>query len=199
MLTHGPQTKIRSIQILNPVRYQNRFHEIRNAQAGFHLGLESCFCFANIREVGADRIVNAVAAYERHKELSIVVDFGTATTFDVLSAKGEYLGGAITPGVNISLDALFDKAAGLRRVELSEPRGVIGRNTAEAIQSGVMFGYAALVDGICERIEAELGPCTIVSTGGLATVLAPFTRKISTDEPWLTLHGLRLVYARNRK
>ncbi|MGE0877829.1 MAG: type III pantothenate kinase [Acidimicrobiia bacterium] len=155
--------------------------------------------YENPKEAGADRIANAVAVIDLYGGPAIVVDFGTATTFDVVSAKGEYLGGAITPGVNVSLDALFDKAAGLRRVELGEPRAVIGRNTAEAIQSGVVFGYAALVDGICDRIEAEVGPCTIISTGGLATVLGPFTRKISADEPWLTLHGLRVVYARNRK
>lgn len=155
--------------------------------------------YDNPKEAGADRIANAVAALDLFGGPSIVVDFGTATTFDVVSAKGEYLGGAITPGVSVSLEALFDRAAGLRRVELAEPHGVIGRNTAEAIRSGVVFGYAALVDGMCARIEAEVGAATIVSTGGLATLLAPYTTKIERNEPWLTLHGLRLVFLRNRR
>ena len=149
------------------------------------------------KEVGADRIANAVGAYDLFGGPTVVVDFGTATTFDAISDKGEYLGGAIVPGIEISLDALFEKAAGLRRVELIAPRNVIGRSTAESIQSGAIFGFAAQVDGIVERLELELGTSTVVATGGLANLIAPHSRKIAHHEPWLTLHGLRLIYERN--
>jgi type III pantothenate kinase len=149
------------------------------------------------KEVGADRIANAVGAYDRFGGPTVVVDFGTATTFDAISDKGEYLGGAIVPGIEISLDALFEKAAGLRRVELIAPRDVIGRSTAESIQSGAIYGFAAQVDGIVERFEVELGTSTVVATGGLANLIAPHSRKIAHHEPWLTLHGLRLIYERN--
>jgi type III pantothenate kinase len=151
------------------------------------------------KEVGADRIANAIGAFDLFGGPTVVVDFGTATTFDVVSAKGEYLGGAIVPGIEISLDALFGRAAGLRRVELTEPRSVIGRSTAESIQSGALYGFAAQVDGICHRIETEIGPCTVVATGGLASVIRPYSASIAHHEPWLTLHGLRLVYERNRQ
>ncbi|MGD9791981.1 MAG: type III pantothenate kinase [Acidimicrobiia bacterium] len=150
------------------------------------------------KEVGADRIANAIGAFDLFGGPTIVVDFGTATTFDVVSAKGEYLGGAIVPGVEVSLDALFGKAAGLRRVELAKPRSVIGRSTAEAIQAGVLYGTAAQVDGICRQIIDEIGPCTVVATGGLASIVRPYSKSIAHMEPWLTLHGLRMVYLRNR-
>ena len=152
----------------------------------------------NPREVGADRIANAVAAIDLTGGAAIVIDFGTATTFDAVSARGEYLGGVIAPGLEISLDALYTRAAALRRVELVEPRGVIGRTTVDSIQNGAVFGTAGLVDGICERMSAELGPCTVIATGGLASLIAPHTRSISRVEPWLTLHGLRLVFDLNR-
>lgn len=155
-------------------------------------------CYENPRDVGADRIANAVAALERHGSPAIVVDFGTATTFDAVSAKGEYLGGAIVPGIEIGLEALFLRASHLRRVELVEPRAAIGRNPAESLQSGAIFGYAALVDGLCARFEEELGPSTIIATGGLAGLIAPYTTKVRHHEPWLTLHGLRLIYQRNQ-
>jgi type III pantothenate kinase len=150
------------------------------------------------KEVGADRIVNAVGAYDLYGGPTIVVDFGTATTFDAVSAKGEYLGGAIAPGLEVSLDALFGRAAGLRRIELAKPRNVIGRSTTESVQSGALYGYAALVDGICQRFAAEMGPSTVVLTGGLASTIGPFLTIEATDEPWLTLTGLRLVHDRNR-
>jgi type III pantothenate kinase len=150
------------------------------------------------REVGADRLANAIGAFDRFGGPTVVVDFGTATTFDVVSGTGEYLGGVIVPGIEISLDALFGRAAGLRRVELAKPRSVIGRSTAEAIQSGALYGFAAQVDGICERIGVEVGEVTVVATGGLAEVIMPFSSRIDRHEPWLTLHGLRLVYLRNR-
>ena len=152
----------------------------------------------NPREVGADRIANAVAALALFGGPAIVIDFGTATTYDAISAKGEYLGGVIAPGVEISLDALYTRAAALRRVELVEPRSIIGRTTVESIQAGAIFGFAGQVDGICGRLVTELGGAPhVVATGGLAELIAPHTSSIQRVEPWLTLHGLRLVFARN--
>ena len=156
--------------------------------------------YDNPREVGADRIANAVGALDRFTPPLIVVDFGTATTLDAVSADGEYLGGAIVPGVGIALDALYAHAALLRRVELVEaPRQVIGTSTESAIQSGTLYGTAALVDGMVARMEVELGEPTVVATGGLANVVAPLTRRVQHQEPWLTLHGLRVVYERNTR
>ena len=153
----------------------------------------------NPREVGADRIANAVAAVDVYGGSTIVIDFGTATTFDAISVNGEYLGGAIAPGLEISLDALYLRAAALRRVEVVEPKSVIGRTTVESIQAGAVFGFAGMVDGICRRMGSELGgEATVVATGGLAELLAPYTSNIHHVEPWLTLHGLRLVHARNQ-
>lgn len=153
--------------------------------------------YDNPKEVGADRIADAVAAFERYGGPTIVIDFGTATTFEAVSEKGEYLGGAIIPGIEISLDALFGRAAALSRVELVEPRNVIGKNTVESIQAGAVYGFAAQVDGLCRRFEQELGPCTVVATGGLAGLIAPLTESIDHHEPWLTLYGLRIIYDRN--
>lgn len=153
--------------------------------------------YDNPREVGADRIANSVGAYDLYPGPSIVVDLGTATTFDVISAKGEYLGGAIAPGVAISLEALYQHASALRSVELVRPRSVIGRSTVESIQSGVLYGFAAQVDGVVERIRAELGEATVLATGGLAGLIAPHTKYVEHVEPWLTLHGLRIVHGRN--
>ena len=153
--------------------------------------------YDNPREVGADRIANSVGAFDVYGGPAIVVDFGTATTLDAISAKGEYLGGAIVPGIEISLDALFGRAAALRRVELVEPRNVIGRSTVESIQSGAVYGFTAQVDGLVHRFEKELGPCTVVATGGLAGLIAPLSTTITHHDPWLTLHGLRVVYERN--
>jgi type III pantothenate kinase len=151
----------------------------------------------NPKEVGADRIANAVAAHDLFGGPTIICDFGTATTCDAVSAAGEYLGGAIAPGIGISMDALVGRAAQLRAVELVEPRSVLGKSTVECIQSGAVYGFAAQVDGLCERIQRELGPCTIVSTGGLADLITPLSEYIDHSEPWLTLHGLRLVYEKN--
>jgi type III pantothenate kinase len=153
--------------------------------------------YDNPKEVGADRIANAIGAYDLYGGPCIVVDLGTATTFDAISADGEYLGGAIAPGIAISMDALFHHAAALRRVELVEPRSVVGKSTVESIQSGTLYGYAAQVDGMCGRIMAELGHCTVVATGGMSEVIAPLATTVEHREPWLTLHGLRLVYERN--
>ncbi len=153
--------------------------------------------YDNPREVGADRIANSVGAFDLFGGPTIVVDLGTATTFDAISATGEYLGGAISPGVAISLEALYTHAAALRSVELTEPRSVIGRSTVESIQSGVLYGFAAQVDGLTERFVEVLGPSTVVATGGLATLIAPHTKYVDHVEPWLTLHGLRIVHERN--
>jgi type III pantothenate kinase len=149
------------------------------------------------REVGADRVVNAVAAIDLFGGPAIVVDLGTATTFDVISAAGEYLGGAIVPGIEISMGALFEHAAALRRVELVAPDSVIGRSTVESIQAGAVYGFASLVDGLCRRIEKEIGPATVIATGGLGALVVPHADTVAHHEPWLTLHGLRIVYERN--
>lgn len=152
----------------------------------------------NPREVGADRIVNSIAAAELYGSPVIVVDFGTATNFDVISAKGEYLGGAIAPGLEVATNALVSHGAQLRRVEYVAPGSVIGKSTVEAIQSGAVYGHAGLVDAIVERIKAEIGGSpTVVATGGLAPVVAEHSRTIEKIDPWLTLIGLRLVYERN--
>src|ERR1700737_2031237 len=131
--------------------------------------------YDNPKEVGADRIADAVGAYDLYGGPTIVVDFGTATTLEAISAKGEDLGGAIIPGIESSLDALFGRAAALRRVELIEPRSVIGKNTVESIQSGAVYGFTAQVDGLVDRFEEELGECTVVATGGLAQAVAPLS------------------------
>jgi type III pantothenate kinase len=154
--------------------------------------------YDNPKEVGADRIANAIAAFEQFGGPCIVVDFGTATTVDATSAAGEYLGGAIMPGIQISLDALFERAAALPRVDLSQPKRVIGKSTIASVQAGVVYGFVDAVDGLCRRFQAELGPCPVVSTGGLGDVIATHSSSIEHYEPWLTLHGLRLVYERNR-
>jgi type III pantothenate kinase len=153
--------------------------------------------YENPKEVGADRIANAVGAFDLYGGPTIVADFGTATTCDAVSDNGEYLGGAIAPGIEISMDALVGRAAALRAVELVEPKSVLGKSTVESIQSGAVYGFAAQVDGLCDRIEAELGECTVVSTGGLADLITPYSHRIQHVEPWLTLHGLRLVHEKN--
>lgn len=154
-------------------------------------------CIDEPREVGADRIANAVAAYVDNGMPTIVVDLGTATTLDVVSADGEYLGGVILPGVEISLDALFTRAAALRRIELTPPSGVIGKSTVDAVRSGASYGFASQVDGLCERIEKEIGPCRVVATGGIGASIAPLSDRIESYDPWLTLRGLSLIYQRN--
>jgi len=152
----------------------------------------------NPKEVGADRIVNAVAAYEKVRGSCIVVDFGTATTFDVISRQGEFLGGTITPGIQISIEALFQRTSKLPRVKVTRPKNVIGRDTISAIQSGIIYGYAGLVDGIVRRIQLEMGDePRVIATGGLAEFIASEARTIQEVDERLTLEGLRLLYQRN--
>ena len=155
--------------------------------------------YSNPKEIGSDRIVNAAAAYDKfHRDL-IIVDFGTATTFCAVNRVGEYLGGVIAPGLTISADALFARAAKLSKVELTRPKTVIGTDTAGSIQSGLIFGYAGLVDTLVQRMEREMGRTSyVIATGGLAPVIAPEARSIQHIEPFLTLYGLELLYRRAR-
>jgi type III pantothenate kinase len=153
----------------------------------------------NPREVGADRIADAVAGFERARGGVIVVDFGTSTNFDVVTPKGEYLGGVLAPGLQISADALFARAAKLPRVEIAKPPKVVGKNTVHAMQSGIVYGYVGLVDGLVERLLAELGfPAAVIATGGLAPLIAPLSKSIVEVDDHLTLTGLRILYERNR-
>jgi type III pantothenate kinase len=153
--------------------------------------------YDNPTEVGADRIVNAVAAYEKCKQSCVVVDFGTATTFDAVSAKGEYLGGVIAPGIGISAEALFARAARLPRVDIKRPPHVIGSNTVHSLQSGLFHGYVGLVDGILERMLGELGAARVIATGGMAEFIASGSRFLSEIDDALTLTGLRIIWDRN--
>lgn len=150
-------------------------------------------------EVGADRIVNAVAVCQRYGAPACVVDFGTATTFDALSAEGVYLGGAIAPGIGIAAEALFQQTAKLPRIDLLRPPAVIGKNTVQSMQSGMLFGYVGLVEGMVARFRAELGPdMKVIATGGLASLIAKETEVIDAVDPWLTLEGLRLIWTLNQ-
>jgi type III pantothenate kinase len=153
----------------------------------------------NPKEVGADRIVNSLAAFTLYGGPAIVVDFGTSTNLDVISGKGEFLGGALAPGIEISIEALASRAAQLRKVELVTPRNVIGKNTVEALQSGAIYGFAGQVDGLVDRIVDELGGevKAVIATGGLAGVVVPESETITHHEPDLTLIGLRLMFERN--
>jgi type III pantothenate kinase len=180
---------------------ERHFHDVRAivVEPGVRTGIP--VLMDNPREVGTDRIVNSLAAAELYGGPAIVVDFGTATTFDVVNGKGQYVGGAISPGIETSLEALGRRGAQLRKVELARPRSVIAKNTVEALQSGMVFGVAAQVEGLVARMIAELGApvadVTVISTGHLATLLVDDCSCFTEHSPWLTLQGLRLVFERN--
>jgi len=156
--------------------------------------------YENPSELGADRIVNAISGYEKYKRALIIVDFGTATTFDYITSKGEYVGGAIAPGIMISLEALFERASKLPRVELIKPKSIIGKNTVYAMQSGIIYGYVSLVDGIVKRMKEEVKTDPyIIATGGLASLIYKESETIDEVDEFLTLRGLKLLYERNKE
>ncbi len=153
----------------------------------------------NPKEVGADRIVNAVAAFEKYGGSTIIIDFGTATTFDCVSGKGEYMGGSIAPGIDISLDALYHKAAKLPRVEMHKPKRALGKNTVESIQSGIFYGYLGLVRGILDGLKREVGNLpTVIATGGIGRTILTDGKMVDVFDEFLTMDGLRILYERNR-
>lgn len=173
-------------------------HDPLVVEAGVRTGVR--ILYEDPRAVGADRVADAVAVQHLYGGPACVVDFGTATTFDAISAEGDYLGGAIAPGIGIAAEALFRRAAKLPRIELRRPPSAIGRNTVHAMQSGLLFGYVSLVEGMVARFRAELGPeMKVIATGGLAEIVAQETEVIDIINPWLTLDGLRLIWGLNQR
>ncbi|MEY2532795.1 MAG: type pantothenate kinase [bacterium] len=170
-------------------------HEMLVVGPGIRTGM--AIRYDNPREIGADRLVNAVAAFDKVRGAVVVVDFGTAITYDPVSAEGEYLGGIITPGVEISMEALYSRAAKLPRVDLAPPRTLIGKSTIDAIRSGIVYGFAGQVDTILRRLRAELGECETIATGGLSEHIVPFCEEVDIVDDLLTLNGLRLLHERN--
>jgi type III pantothenate kinase len=171
-------------------------HELLVVGSGLKTGMP--IRYDNPREVGPDRLVNAVAGYDKVGGAVVIVDFGTAVTHDIVSGEGEYLGGVIFPGLEISLEALTERAAALPKIDLTEPRGVIGKTTTDAIRSGVLYGYAGMVDAILGRLRDELGDLRAIATGGHASHVVPHARTIDEVDDLLTLTGLRLIWERNR-
>lgn len=187
-----PRVKVALLQL------SNEYFGLQPVMIGPGVKTGMPILYDNPKEVGADRISNAIGAYELYGGPAIVVDFGTGNNYDIISATGEFLGGAIAPGIEISLDALFGRAAALGSFELAEPRNVIGKSTIESLQSGALYGFAGSVDGMVSRFQLELGgDAVVVATGGLAPVIAPVASSIEHVDPYLTLHGLRVVYNRN--
>jgi type III pantothenate kinase len=171
-------------------------HQMLAVGPGIRTGM--AIRYDNPREIGADRLVNAVALGARYDGAAVCVDFGTATTFDIVSGAHEYLGGVILPGIEISLDALTERGAKLPKIEIAEPRAAIGKTTVDAIRAGIVYGYAGAIDGIMRRVIAELGgEVDVIATGGLSTAIVPFTETIDEVDDLLTLTGLRLIHERN--
>ena len=180
-------------------KFFERYLKIRPLVVGPGLKTGMPILYDNPKEVGADRIVNAIAAYERYKQGCIIVDFGTATTFDLVTPRGEYAGGAIATGITTSADALYEQAAKLPRVEFTRPASVVGKNTVASMQAGLYFGYVGLTDEIVNRMRASVDfPCTVVATGGLAPLIAKGSKTIEHTDEMLTLTGLGILWERNR-